>query len=76
VVSFLVGFVICVHLAILKLRHESWVTNRPAFFIAILLMILGVNIFTTGMLAEFHNAHSPRRPKDHVRERLSADPSA
>lgn len=67
---FAVGGVGCVSLLMLRLLNLSYLTNRPIFYLSILFMILGVNFFTTGMLAEFQNASTPRRPQDSVGERL------
>ena len=54
----------------MRLMGETWLTNRPLFFVSILLMIVGVNFFTTGMMAEFHNSRYPHDPGGCVGERL------
>jgi glycosyltransferase involved in cell wall biosynthesis len=68
--TFATGFVAFAWLLVQRLLHERYLTNSPLFFISILLMILGANFFTSGMLAEFHSAHFPRRARDEVRERI------
>lgn len=55
-----------------KFLHRGFVTNRVGFYVGILFMILGMNVFTTGMLAELHNAQYEGRRRDYVRERLGA----
>ncbi len=67
---FAIGSIGCTSLLVLRVLNMGYLTNRPLFYISILFMILGVNFFTTGMLAEFQNASTPRRPQDSVGERL------
>lgn len=71
---FLAGLASFAWLVVLRLLHEKYLTNSPLFFVSILLMILGVNFFTTGMLAEFHNANNRRKSHPDVAERIGAKP--
>ena len=49
--SFLAGFVISLYLTILWLQGES-IGRRPLLILGILLLIIGIQLFTTGLLAE------------------------
>lgn len=68
---FAIGCAACAWLAAWRLLERGYyITNRPLFYVSLLLMILGVNFFNTGMLAELYNAQFGRSPGDYVRERL------
>ena len=71
-VFFALGALGCGWVLLEKLLGASYVTNRPLFFIGILLMLLGANFFTSGMVAEFTSARGPDRRRDPVRERINA----
>lgn len=68
---FLAGMAALFYVVLMRILDNTWITNRPVFYVSILLMILGVNFFTTGMLAEFFNVHNSRQHRDYVRERIS-----
>lgn len=67
---FSLGLSILFVMLALRALDVTYLTNRPLFYVSIVLVIVGANFFTTGMLAEFYNASSPRRPNDYVRERF------
>lgn len=69
-ILFLLGFVACGWICVERLLHISYVTNRPAFYIGILSMMLGANFFTAGMLAELYNSRLPRSYTDYARRRI------
>ena len=52
--SFLAGFIISVYLVCTKYFGHVYVsmTRRPLFYLGILAMIVGVQLFSTGFLAE------------------------
>ena len=52
--SFLAGFIISLYLVFTKYFGHYYVamTNRPLFYLGILAMIMGVQLFSTGFLAE------------------------
>ena len=53
VLSFTVGFIITVYLTIAKFFFEVYrMTERPLFYIGLLAIIIGVQLFLTGFLAE------------------------
>jgi glycosyltransferase involved in cell wall biosynthesis len=66
------GVLAMLYLLMERLAGSSWITNRPLFYIAVLLIVLGANIFTTGLLAEFVNTRDPRDPRDMVSECVTA----
>ena len=43
------------------MNPEYSVTNKPAFFIAITTMIIGVQLFLAGFIAELVNRNAPDR---------------
>ena len=59
---FLVGLGMSVYLIIAKLvSAEFGLTNKPAFFIALTAMILGMQLFLAGFLAELISRNAPER---------------
>lgn len=62
VLSFLAGFCSLLWLSISKVFYQQWgIADRPAFFFGILALIVGVQLFLAGFLAEMINRNSPRR---------------
>lgn len=59
-ISFFAGFIIDGILAYLWWFHEQHLSNRPLLFLGMLLMIVGVQFFSTGLLGEafVHNFQS------------------
>ena len=53
VLSFTVGFGIATYLAFSKIMWQAYnMTDRPLFYFGILAMIIGVQLFMTGFIAE------------------------
>lgn len=53
VISFLLGFVILLYLSISKIFFtQTGMTSRPLFFFGVITIIVGVQLFLTGFLAE------------------------
>ena len=51
-----------VYLSIQKLVYnEYFITDRPLFYLGILLLIVGTQLFVTGFLAELVSRNSPDR---------------
>ena len=51
--SFFIGFVILVYLSVLKLGYDVVkITERPLFYLGIVAVIVGVQLFLTGFIAE------------------------
>jgi glycosyltransferase involved in cell wall biosynthesis len=61
-VAFLAGLVISVYLGIAKFAFKVYLmTERPIFYIALVAMIIGVQLFLTGFLAELTVRNSQER---------------
>jgi len=72
--SFFIGFVITIWLIIQKLINMTYnipyyrqVTDQPLFYLALLAMIIGVQLFLTGFLGEMISRNSPERNKYVIR---------
>lgn len=62
------------YLAILWLRGE-WLSNRPLLLLGVLLMVMGIQILTTGLLGEMVTFKNFRRVDSYsVKERLGSEP--
>jgi glycosyltransferase involved in cell wall biosynthesis len=59
---FLFGFIVSFYLFISKFFFDkTGFTQRPLFFVALLLMIIGTQLFVTGFIAELISRNSPNR---------------
>lgn len=76
VLSFLAGFVITAWLIADKLidiangQHYRNVTDQPLFYIALVAIIVGFQLFLTGFVAELVSRNSPERNSYHIGERI------
>jgi glycosyltransferase involved in cell wall biosynthesis len=62
VLSFLVGAGILLYLSVSKLFFNEWgIADRPAFFLGIVALMVGTQLFLTGFLAELVNRNSSQR---------------
>ncbi|MBC7652661.1 MAG: glycosyltransferase family 2 protein, partial [Deinococcales bacterium] len=60
--SFMLGFATSVYLGLSKLiDNEFSVTNRPFFYMALTFMIIGVQLFVTGFIAELVTRNAAER---------------
>ncbi|QHS59420.1 glycosyltransferase family 2 protein [Chitinophaga agri] len=60
--SFIIGFVIALYLAFQKFAYDQFkMTERPIFFLALLAMIIGSQLFLTGFIAELVTRNAPER---------------
>ncbi len=60
--SFFVGFVILTYLVVMKFLFAGYgMTDRPLFFLGILTIIIGFQLFLTGYLAELVARSAPNR---------------
>ena len=60
--SFLIGLVMIIYLIIAKfVSTEFGLTNRPSFYIAMVTMIIGMQLFLAGFLAELISRNSAER---------------
>lgn len=61
-VSFFIGFIIFIYLTISKFFFAvTGLTQRPLFFVALVLMIIGTQLFLTGFIGEMITRNSPDR---------------
>ncbi|SRR5579871_376701 len=61
-ICFIVGFIMSIYLIISRLLHPTiGLSNRPPFFIALTIMIIGSQLFLTGFVAELISRNAPGR---------------
>ncbi len=70
-ISFLSGFIISLYITLDKILLNKPVSNRPILFLGILLLILGVQLFSTGLLGEILSTSSAKGSSFAVRETLN-----
>ena len=73
--SFLAGFIISLWLAIQKIVYHKYLSSRPLLFLGVLLIIVGVQFFSIGLLGEMITAHRSDSDAYLVRRRLGLDDS-
>ncbi|MBM3163798.1 MAG: glycosyltransferase family 2 protein [Chlorobi bacterium] len=67
-VSFLSGFSVSLYVTLDKVLNHKPVSNRPILFLGILLIILGAQLFSTGLLGEMLSTSAPGGIRFTVRE--------
>ncbi|MFL9484251.1 glycosyltransferase family 2 protein [Chitinophagaceae bacterium LWZ2-11] len=71
---FLVGFGASIYLIVSKLINSEYIlSNRPPFYIALTAMVIGMQLFLAGFLAELINRNAPERNSYLVETRLGLD---
>ena len=61
-IFFLVGFIISGYLIVSKIVDSNFsITNRPTFFIALVSMVIGSQLFLAGFIGELIGRNSPER---------------
>ena len=61
-IIFVVGSLILLYLSIDKLINETFgIANRPAFYLGILMTIIGIQLFIAGFLGEMISRNAPER---------------
>ncbi|HEY4155498.1 MAG TPA: glycosyltransferase family 2 protein [Puia sp.] len=71
IVSFLVGFIIFFYLFLSKIFFDqTGLTQRPLFFVALVGMIIGTQLFVTGFIAELISRNSLNRNAYLVEKRI------
>ncbi|PUZ26046.1 glycosyltransferase [Chitinophaga parva] len=69
--SFFIGFLIAGYLAIAKIAFDKYnMTDRPIFFLALLCMIIGSQLFLTGFIGELVTRNAPERNNYLVEEQI------
>ena len=67
----LTGLAILMYLTALKLiQGVSGISNRPLFFLGMLSIIVGVQLFIAGFLAEMISRNNPKRNEYSVEQKL------
>lgn len=64
----LVGTGINAYMAILRLFFNIGIGNRPLLFLGILLMVLGIQLLSTGLIGELININHVKKQKPKIRE--------
>ncbi len=78
-IIFVLGFIAALYIGIQKLYYlhigvkAPLVTNSPYFYLGLVAMILGTQLFLTGFLAEMVARNSSERNKYHIEESLNID---
>jgi hypothetical protein len=66
---FATGVVICAYLAVLRLLGEG-IGNRPLLLLGVLLIVVGVQLFTIGLVSEMIQRYHLRPQDDEARSRV------
>jgi len=73
-ILFFAGLVIALYLAYTKLFHAGYnMTDRPLFFLGLLSMVMGTQLFVAGFLGELISRNSPDRNMYHIRKKTTSD---
>lgn len=70
-ISFFSGFAISLYVTLDKILQNKPVSNRPILFLGILLLILGVQLFSTGLLGEMLSISSAGGTRFSIRETVN-----
>ena len=71
VLSFGLGFIILLYLSISKIFFtQMGIANRPLFFLGIVTLIVGVQLFLTGFLAELVSRNSENRNRYLIKSKI------
>jgi glycosyltransferase involved in cell wall biosynthesis len=68
VLFMLAGGGINIYLAVIKVFYGASLSNRPLLFLGILLLVLGVQLFSTGLIGELINRNHVERQKPGIRD--------
>lgn len=70
-IFFLLGFSISIYLVVAKIVEKEFaLTNRPAFYLALVAMVIGTQLFTAGFLAELVARNAPHRNNYLIEKKL------
>ncbi|HXB45045.1 MAG TPA: glycosyltransferase family 2 protein [Puia sp.] len=71
---FLIGFVMSIYLIITRLLHPGiGLSNRPPFYIALTVMIIGSQLFLSGFVAELISRNAPGRNSYLIEKKVGID---
>lgn len=68
--TFSAGFVISAYLSYERLFHQKYLSARPLLFLGVLLIIVGIQFFSIGLLGEMLTASSNQKPEYHIKKEL------
>ncbi len=69
--AFLIGLDIFIYIVVAKLVDSNFsITNKPVFFIALTAMIIGMQLFLAGFIAELISRNSTERNNYLVEKKL------
>lgn len=68
IILLLFGTVINAYMAILRLFFNQGIGDRPLLFLGILLMVLGIQLLSTGLIGELININHVKKQKPKIRE--------
>lgn len=68
IVLLLIGTGINTYMAALKIFFGAGIGNRPLLFLGILLMVLGIQLLSTGLIGELININHVKKQKPKIRE--------
>jgi hypothetical protein len=73
--TFFFGFAVAVYLAITKFFMTDYVrmTDRPLFYFGLLAMIIGVQLFLSGFVADMISRNSPEKSKYQIKNKLNIE---
>ncbi len=66
---FIAGTVITTYLVVMRVLFNEYLSGRPLFILAIFMVVLGVQLFSTGLLAEMMTRNRSRGNDVNVREK-------
>ncbi|PJJ75464.1 glycosyltransferase involved in cell wall biosynthesis [Thermoflavifilum aggregans] len=73
-IAFLFGFAIAVYLTVAKFMFLQYrMTERPIFYLALLAMIIGSQLFLAGFLGELITRNAPERNQYLIEEKLNLE---
>ena len=68
---FMIGFLMSIYLVITKFIDQDFaLTNRPSFFIALTVMVIGMQLFLAGFIAELLGRNAPERNSYLIEKKL------
>ncbi|MCK5076557.1 MAG: glycosyltransferase family 2 protein [Calditrichia bacterium] len=65
-----IGLIIELYLTIYKFLGHGGISTRPLFFLGILLLIVGIQLFSLGLLAEMISAHFTKQQNYTIKEKI------
>ena len=73
--TFFFGFAVALYLAITKFFMADYVrmTDRPLFYFGLLAMIIGVQLFLSGFVADMISRNSPEKSKYQIKNKLNIE---